>query len=84
MVLSKSIRLPSHPTPRVINVDKSVLPAGYEAVEEGTATAAPQSTEAGAIFEQHLGTGSSGYQTMSQSQPRLSVFLGSLADDRRL
>jgi hypothetical protein len=42
------------------------------------------STEAGAIFEQHLGTGSSGYRTTSQSQPRLSVFLWSLADDRRL
>jgi transposase-like protein len=31
-----------------------VLPAGCEAVEEGTATAAPLSTEAAAIFEHIL------------------------------
>ena len=62
----------------------SVLPTGCEAVEEGRAIATPLSIEAGAIFEQHLGTGSSGRQTTNKSQPGLPLILGSVANDRWL
>ena len=62
----------------------SVLPAGCKAVEEGRAIATPLSIEAGAIFEQHFGTGPPGYQTTNKSQPGLPLILGRLANDRWL
>src|SRR5450631_2730015 len=38
----------------------------------------------GAVLEQHRGTGPSSDQAASAGEPRLSVLLGSLADDPRI
>jgi len=46
------------------------------AVKEGRATAPPLSAQAGAIFEQYPGTGSSSHQTKSESQPSFRSFWG--------
>jgi transposase, IS6 family len=55
----KALASSGHPTPRVINVDKCPpYPAAVEQLKAGRSTAPPLSTQAGAIFEQYLGTGS--------------------------
>ena len=81
----KALSSPNHPTPRVINVDKnpSYPPVVEELKSEGTLLAAMPSAT-GAVLEQYPGTGPSSDQAASAGEPRLSVLLGSLADDPRI